>query len=53
MGISAGAAAWGALAVARELGAGKRVVTVMPDGWERYLSMEQPSAALGGTDFLI
>ena len=53
VGISAGAAAWGALAVARELGAGKRVVTVMPDGWERYLSMEQPSAALGGTDFLI
>ena len=53
VGISAGAAAWGALAVARELGAGKRVVTVMPDGWERYLSMEQPSGALGGTDFLI
>jgi cysteine synthase A len=53
VGISAGAAAWGALAVARELGAGKRVVTVMPDGWERYLSMEQPSGALRGTDFLI
>ena len=53
VGISAGAAAWGALAVARELGAGKRVVTVMPDGWERYLSMDQPSGALGGTDFLI
>lgn len=53
VGISAGAAAWGALAVARELGAGKRVVTVMPDGWERYLSMDQPSGGLGGTDFLI
>ena len=53
VGISAGAAAWGALAVARELGAGKRVVTVMPDGWERYLSMDRPSGALGGTDFLI
>ena len=53
VGISAGAAAWGACAVARDLGAGKRVVTVMPDGWERYLSMDQPSGALGGTDFLI
>ena len=53
VGISAGAAAWGALAIARELGSGKRVVTVMPDGWERYLSMEQPSGGLGGTDFLI
>ena len=53
VGISAGAAAWGACAVARELGAGKRVVTVMPDGWERYLSMDQPQGGLGGTDFLI
>ena len=53
VGISAGAAAWGALAVARELGAGKRVVTVMPDGWERYLSMDRPSGGLSGTDFLI
>ena len=53
VGISAGAAAWGALQVARELGAGKRVVTVMPDGWERYLSMEEPSDAIGGADFLI
>ena len=53
VGISAGAAAWGALEIARELGAGKRVVTVMPDGWERYLSMEQPADAVGGADFLI
>ena len=27
-----------AIAVARELGAGKRVVTIVPDSAERYLS---------------
>ena len=39
-GISAGAAVWAALRVAEELGSGKRVVCVLPDGGERYLSME-------------
>jgi cysteine synthase len=37
VGGSAGAAAHAARAVALELGAGARVVTVFPDGFERYL----------------
>jgi cysteine synthase A len=37
-GSSAGAAVHAAAIVARELGAGKRVVTIIPDSAERYLS---------------
>src|SRR4051794_8492721 len=37
-GSSAGANVWAALQVAQRLGAGKRVVTVIPDGAERYMS---------------
>ncbi|MDX1765269.1 MAG: cysteine synthase A, partial [bacterium] len=37
-GISCGAAMVGAIKMARELGAGKTVVTVLPDTGERYLS---------------
>ena len=37
-GSSAGAAVFAALQVARRLGAGKRVVTIIPDSAERYLS---------------
>lgn len=37
-GSSAGAIVYAAVAIARELGAGKRVVTVIPDSAERYLS---------------
>jgi len=37
-GSSGGAAVFAALAVARRLGAGKRVVTIIPDSAERYLS---------------
>jgi len=37
-GSSAGAMLCAAADVARELGAGKRVVTVVPDSAERYLS---------------
>ncbi len=40
VGISAGAACWAALEVARELGRGKEVVTIFPDTGERYVSME-------------
>jgi cysteine synthase len=37
-GSSGGAAVFGALQIARRLGAGKRLVTVIPDSAERYLS---------------
>ena len=37
-GSSGGAAAYGALKIAKRLGAGKRVVTIIPDSAERYLS---------------
>jgi cysteine synthase A len=39
VGISSGAACFAALQVAAKLGKGRRVVTVFPDGGERYLSM--------------
>ena len=37
-GSSGGAAVFGSLQVAKKLGAGKRVVTIIPDSAERYLS---------------
>lgn len=40
VGISAGAAVWAALQVAKELGAGKTVVVMLPDTGERYLSID-------------
>jgi len=45
-GISGGAAAFAALGVARELGAGKTVLTILPDSGERYLS----TAVFGGEE---
>lgn len=41
VGISAGAAVHVALGLARELGAGKNVVVVLPDTGERYFSLEE------------
>ena len=41
VGISAGAACWAALKVAKQLGKGKRVVVILPDTGERYFSMDQ------------
>jgi cysteine synthase A len=39
VGVSAGANVWAAIEVAKKLGAGKRVVTMLCDTGERYLSM--------------
>jgi cysteine synthase A len=41
VGVSAGAAVHVALQIARELGPGKNVVTVLPDTGERYFSLEE------------
>ncbi|HID96357.1 MAG TPA: cysteine synthase A [Candidatus Latescibacteria bacterium] len=41
VGISAGAACWAALKVAKRIGKGETVVVVLPDTGERYFSMEQ------------
>lgn len=38
VGISAGAIAWAAIELGKELGKGKRVVAILPDTGERYLS---------------
>jgi cysteine synthase A len=38
VGMSSGAMAWAAMQVARELGPGRRVVTIAPDSGARYLS---------------
>jgi cysteine synthase A len=48
-GISGGAAVWASVEVARRLGPGKRVVTIIPDTWDRYTSVERP----GPADFII
>lgn len=41
VGISSGANVWAAREVARELGKGKTVVTLLPDTGERYISIEK------------
>lgn len=40
VGISSGAALWAALRIAEKLGKGKKVVVILPDHGERYLSTE-------------
>lgn len=41
VGISAGAAVWASLQIAKELGEGKKVMTILCDTGERYFSTEQ------------
>ena len=41
VGISAGAAVFASLQVARNIGKGKTVVVILPDTGERYFSMQQ------------
>jgi cysteine synthase A len=48
-GMSGGAAVWAAVEIARRFGPGKRVVTLIPDTWDRYTSVERP----GPADFII
>jgi cysteine synthase len=48
-GMSGGAAVWAAVQIAKRLGAGKHVVTVIPDTWDRYTSIDKPSSM----DFII
>jgi cysteine synthase A len=50
-GPSGGAAVWAAVEIARRLGVGKRVVTLIPDAWDRYTSVERPRVP--GMDFII
>ncbi len=40
-GISSGAAVWASLKVAHSLGKGKVVVTILPDSWQKYLSIQK------------
>lgn len=51
-GMSGGAAVWGALQIAGRLGRDKRVVSVIPDAWDRYASTAPPQA-IRGVDFII
>lgn len=39
-GVSAGASAYAALQIAKELGKGKKILSIIPDTGERYLSMD-------------
>lgn len=38
MGVSSGTNVWAAIKVAEQMGPGKTIVTVLPDGGERYLT---------------
>ena len=52
VGISAGAAGCAALRVAKRLGVGKRVVAILPDLGERYLSHELFSGLVDGPNLI-
>ncbi|MBM2826035.1 MAG: cysK [Dehalococcoidia bacterium] len=48
VGVSAGANVYASLQIAKRLGVGKRVVTVLPDTGERYLSLSAMNREPGG-----
>jgi cysteine synthase A len=48
-GPSGGAATWAAIEIAKKLGPGKRVLTIIPDTWDRYQSVDRPDRL----DFII
>ncbi len=48
-GMSGGAVVWGAIEIAKRLGPGKRVVAIIADTWDRYISVGKPEAV----DFVI
>ena len=52
-GLSAGAAVWGACQIAAGLDPTQRVVTVICDAWDRYVSMQRPVSPLTPLDFII
>lgn len=52
-GLSAGAAVWCACQVAAGLKPEQRVVSVVPDSWDRYISSERPVGPLTALDFII
>jgi len=52
-GFSGGAAVWAACEVAEQRPPEQRVVAMIPDAWDRYVSSEPQSGALGGMDFII
>ncbi|HFE47117.1 MAG TPA: pyridoxal-phosphate dependent enzyme [Nannocystis exedens] len=51
-GLSGGAAVWGALEIAKRLGPDKRVITVIADSWDRYISLDR-RRSIAGVDFII
>ena len=52
-GFSAGANVWAAMQVAQELGPGHRVVTIICDSWDRYVSLDRNIGPIPGLDFII
>jgi cysteine synthase A len=52
-GISAGAAVWGALTVAKRMKPDQTVISVICDSWDRYVSTSRPIGPLTALDFII
>lgn len=52
-GLSAGAAVWCACQLAAEMSSDQRVVSIVPDSWDRYVSNERPIGPLTALDFII